>query len=261
LDLREEGQMPKLIATVPVRDEEWILPKTLADLSLYVDEIVVLDDGSTDRTPKIIRSFPKVTSIHTNPIGTKPFGNGQESVNRNRLLDMARARGAEVILQIDADEIFSDSIKTDLPKLLAQRSSVKFQICHLYGDINHFRVDADYGNFFRYRLYWMNRRLRFTPQPIIATPRAFDRKHKITCHTAKIVHFGWINPNIRSKHMKRYFEVYKMKNPGKSVSFEEFSSSEAMQAELRIVKQDDSQVIVRTWAEIMDQESQEKYRL
>jgi len=253
--------MPKVIAVMPVRDEEWILERSLADLSTYIDEIVMVDDGSTDRTPEIIRSFPKVTAIHTNPPGTRPFGNGCEANNRNKLLDMARARNAEIILQIDSDEIFSDSIKVELPKIIALKSSTKFQIVHLYGDMDHFRVDGDYGGFFRYRLFWMNRRLRFTPQPVIATPKAFDRKHKITCYSAKIVHFAWLDINTRTKHLKRYFEVYKMKNPGKSVSFEEFSSSEAMLSELRIVKQDNSQVITNTWAEVMGKESQEKYRL
>ena len=104
--------MPKVIAVMPVRDEEWILERSLADLSTYIDEIVMVDDGSTDRTPEIIRSFPKVTAIHTNPPGTRPFGNGCEANNRNKLLDMARHRGAEWILQIDADEIFEDAIKT-----------------------------------------------------------------------------------------------------------------------------------------------------
>lgn len=254
--MREEGQMPKLIATVPVRDEEWILEKTLTDLSLYVDEIVVLDDGSTDRTPKIIRSFPKITSIHTNPIGTKPFGNGQESVNRNRLLDMARARGAEVILQIDADEIIEDKIRTELPSILAKKASTRFQLCHLYGDIDHFRVDGDYGDFFRFRLYWVNRRLRFTPQPVIATPRGFDRKNTATSGV-KIVHYGWLKVD---KHMHRYHEVYQLKHR-KNISFEEFKSNKGMQDELRIINQNVDGIQIKPWTEIMGQESQEKYRL
>jgi glycosyltransferase involved in cell wall biosynthesis len=256
LDLREEGQMPKLIATTPVRDEEWILERSLTDLSLYVDEIVVLDDGSTDRTPEIIRSFPKVTSIHTNPIGTKPFGNGQESVNRNRLLSMARARNAEVILQIDADEVFEDKIKTELPNILAKRASTRFQLCHLWGDIDHFRVDGEYGDFFRFRLYWVNRRLRFTPQPIIATPRGWDRKNTATSGV-KIVHYGWLHNNT---HLRRYHEVYHLKHR-KNVSFEEFKSSKEMQDDLRIINQGTDGIQIKTWAEVMGAESQEKYRL
>jgi len=248
--------MPKLIATLPVRDEEWILEKTLIDLSTYVDEIVVVDDASIDRTPQIIRSFPKITAIHTNPLGTRPFNNGCESTNRNKLLDLARQRGAEVIFQVDADEVCESKMKIELPSILAKRSSIRFQLCHLWGDTEHFRVDNEYNNFFRFRLYWVNRRLRFTPQPIIATPRGFDRKNKASSGI-KIIHYGWLKAD---KHMRRYYEVYKIKHQ-KNISFEEFKSSKEMQAELRIINQNIDGIQLKTWAEMMGQESQEKYRI
>jgi len=247
----------KLIATLPVRDEEWILEKSLNDLSAYVDEIVVVDDGSIDRTPQIIRSFPKITAIHTNPPGTRPFGNGCEAHNRNRLLDMARQRGAAWILQLDADEIIEDRIKSELPNIFSKRCSTRFRLCHLWGDIDHFRVDGEWGEFWRFRMYMVNRRLRFGVQPIIATPRGFDRKNKYTSGL-KIVHYGWIKPE---KHLRRYYEVYRMKYPGKQVSFEEFSSSKEMQADLRIIEQDATKIKIATWTEVMGQGSQEKYKL
>jgi glycosyltransferase involved in cell wall biosynthesis len=249
--------MPKIVATIPVRDEEWILSKTLTDLSTYIDEIVILDDGSMDRTPEIIRSFPKVTAIHTNPPGTKPFGNGQESTNRNKLLQMARQRGAEVVLQLDADEIFEDAMGLELPNLLAKKSSVKFPILHLWGDTEHFRVDGEYGSFIRYRLYWMRDRLRFSPQPIIATLRGWDRRNKYKSNI-RLIHYGWLK---QDKHLRRYHEVYLMKHPEKRVSFEEFSGSKEMQSELKIVEQNTENIKIATWQEVMGTVSQEKFRL
>jgi glycosyltransferase involved in cell wall biosynthesis len=252
--------MPKLVATLPVRNEEWILSKTLTDLSTYVDEIVALDDGSSDKSLEILRECPKVVAIHCNPPGTLPFGNAQESTNRNKLLAMARQRKADVVLQIDADEMFEERIKAEMPRLLATGKSVKFKVCHLWRDTNHFRVDGEWGNFYRYRLYWMRRRLRFSPQPIIATPRAYDRKNR-TKSDLKIVHYGWIRPDIRMKHLRRYYEVYKLAYSRDKVEFEEFIDDKQRLDRLKVVDQDTSDIKVVTWSEIMGQEDQEKYRL
>jgi len=250
----------KVIAGMPVRNEEWILEKTLSDLSTFVDEIVIVDDGSTDRTPEIIRSFKKITAIHTNPPGTLPFCNGQESINRNKVLQLARQREADWYLQIDADEIFEDKIKDELYNLITKGCSVKFQICHFWDDINHFRVDGEWGKFFRYRLFRMRRRLRYSPQPIIATPRAFDRKNRYTSDI-KILHYGWISPQVRERSLHRYFEVYKLKHPHTRVTYEDFRDNLEMQAELRIVDQNKSDVKLATWQEIMGNTSQEKFKL
>ena len=249
----------KLIACMPVRNEEWLLAKTLADLSEYVDEIVCVDDGSTDNTPHILRSFPKVTAIHTNPPGTKPFHNAQESDNRNKVLELARQRGATTILQIDADEIFDDRIKAEMPKLLSRGCSTKFQICHLWDSLDKFRVDRDWGNFYRYRLYALKGHTRFSPQAIIATPKAYDRKNTFKSDV-KIVHYGWLCETVRLRSLRRYYEVYRLKHAKKKISWEEFKNSKEMQAELKIVSQFDVPTL-RSWAEMLPQVPQDKFAL
>lgn len=268
----------KLVACMPVRNEEWILEKTLGDLSTYVDEIVIVDDGSTDRTPEIIRSFDKVTAIHTNPPGTLPFNNGQESTNRNKTLELARQREAEWILQIDADEILTSNAGTALRYMMSKyNSTIKLKICHLWNDVDHFRVDGDWGGFYRWRIFRFHgeyfRRMRYSPQYLIATPKAYDRKHRIIADghydpstytvvpDVKIVHYGWLSPAIRERSLRRYYEVFKLKYPQKKTSFKCFAKSERMLGDLKIVKQDDRKIELNTWAEVMGNEPQEKYRL
>lgn len=256
--------MGKLIACMPVRDEEWILAKSLADLSNYVDEIVIVDDGSTDRTPEIIRSFKKVTAIHTNPPGTLPFGNGQEYVNRNKTLDLARERGAEWILQIDADEMLESRAGRHLPKLLRKGCSVQFPIFHLWGDTEHFRVDGEWGKFYRWSLFRLHgryaKRMRYGKNAIIAKPRAYDRKNTLRTDV-KIVHYGWLDPRVRERSLRRYYEVYRLKYPQKSVSFEEFRDSPEMHEDLKIINQAEKGLKVVPWRVVMGHESKEKYRL
>jgi len=252
--------MTKLIACMPVRNEQWILSKTLTDLSTYVDEIVIVDDGSTDDTPEIIRSFPKVTKIHTNPPGTKPFGNGQESDNRNKTLQMARERNADWVLQIDADERFEPRFKDEIHNLIDRGCSTKFRVLHFWEDTSQFRVDGEWGGFFRYCLFRLKPRMRFSPQHIIATPKAFDRKNRYKSDI-KLLHYGWIHPQQRERSLLRYYEVYKLKYPEKTVSFEQFKVSTEMQTDLRIVKQDAENLTTIPWEQEMGDLDRKDYIL
>jgi tetratricopeptide (TPR) repeat protein len=82
-----------LSAALIVRNEEEFLDSCLASLQGFVDEIVVVDTGSTDATKEIARA-------HGARVFDFPW-NDDFSRARNRALDLARG---EWILYIDADE-------------------------------------------------------------------------------------------------------------------------------------------------------------
>ena len=75
------------------RDEEAHLPACLRSIVDVVDEIVLVDTGSTDATVSIARSFG--ARVHEHP------WQGDFAAARNAALDLARG---EWILYIDADE-------------------------------------------------------------------------------------------------------------------------------------------------------------
>jgi hypothetical protein len=87
---------PLLSASLIVKDEEDVLGDCLASLAGFVDEIVVHDTGSTDRTREIAREHGAVV---TEGGWDDHFGDA-----RNRALE--RCRG-DWILQIDADEVLT----------------------------------------------------------------------------------------------------------------------------------------------------------
>jgi glycosyltransferase involved in cell wall biosynthesis len=47
----------RLSAAMMVRDEEENLPRCLASIKGLVDEIIVVDTGSKDRTPEIAKEY------------------------------------------------------------------------------------------------------------------------------------------------------------------------------------------------------------
>lgn len=85
----------KVSAIVPAYNEEKKIKAVLKALtqSRYIDEIICINDGSTDKTLKILQSTPEITIIN---------------LKRNRGKGFAVARGIErasgdIILLVDAD--------------------------------------------------------------------------------------------------------------------------------------------------------------
>ena len=82
------GDTMHLTAGMRVRDGELWAEECLRSLSSFVDDIVILDDGSTDRTVEICRSFDKVRHL---PRWPRSFCH--EAIARNVVLAMAGRRG------------------------------------------------------------------------------------------------------------------------------------------------------------------------
>ena len=55
----------KIIALLPVRNEAWVLPHSLACLSAFCDVVLVNDQNSEDESREICRRFPKVVLIES----------------------------------------------------------------------------------------------------------------------------------------------------------------------------------------------------
>ena len=55
----------KIIALMPVRNEAWVLPHSLACLSAFCDVVLVNDQNSEDESREICRTFPKVVLLES----------------------------------------------------------------------------------------------------------------------------------------------------------------------------------------------------
>lgn len=93
-------------AIIITKNEEQLLPECLASLS-WVDEIVVVDSGSTDSTVEIARNAGAKVHINADWPG---FG-------KQKQLAQHYASG-EWILAVDADEVITDELKNSILAML-----------------------------------------------------------------------------------------------------------------------------------------------
>lgn len=91
--LEAHSPKPVLTACLIVKNEEVDLPRCLASIKECVDEIVVVDTGSTDRTVEIAQSFGARTS----------FFEWCDDFSAARNFSLQQARG-DFILWVDADD-------------------------------------------------------------------------------------------------------------------------------------------------------------
>jgi hypothetical protein len=113
----------KLIALLPFKDEAWILPAYLSSVAPVVDEIIALDDGSTDASRQLVEAAGG-TVVANEDTG---LGWAEHSVaTRSRmnaawatLLRLGRERGGTHFLCLDADEALTAPCRAHLREALA----------------------------------------------------------------------------------------------------------------------------------------------
>jgi glycosyltransferase involved in cell wall biosynthesis len=86
----------KVIAVMPAYNAESTLPATVADIPAgSVDEIILVDDGSTDRTVELARSMGLTVIVHERNQG---YGGNQKTCYRHAL-----DHGADIVVMIHPD--------------------------------------------------------------------------------------------------------------------------------------------------------------
>jgi len=122
----------KITPVIIVKNAEGTIKKTLQSL-LQFGEVVVYDNGSTDKTKDIVKFFNNVNLIEGDFLGFGPTKNKAASYSTNKW-----------VLSLDADEVLNDEFIVNLSKIDLDSSCVyrilrtnyykKQQIKHCWGD-------------------------------------------------------------------------------------------------------------------------------
>src|SRR3989338_10852927 len=99
----------KLSLCIAVFNEEKNLHYPLDSAINLVDEVIIVDGGSTDRTIKVAKSYGKKVKIINSENLVMFHKNKQKAIE---------AAQGEWILQLDADEEISEDLKKEIQKIV-----------------------------------------------------------------------------------------------------------------------------------------------
>lgn len=209
-----------------VKNEEhrW-LRETLTEMKKVCDRIVVLDDGSTDRTPFICAEYGGAKVIHK----SNSLWATNEVQRRKELWGLAQPEHGDWIVCLDADEILTDA--EDLPKILKlidlnypDIGSVHLPLFDMWNS-KHYRNDSywtahnrQWDIAVRYdqnkQYVWRETALHCGRFPLNAADKACGSNMKIK-------HMGWSTPEDRLTKYTRYMQA---DSDGKYGSLEQYKS-------------------------------------
>jgi glycosyltransferase involved in cell wall biosynthesis len=133
--------MKNIIASLGVKNEEWIIDRTLSALDNFCEKIIIVDDHSTDKTEEICKSYDKVEWYVTREHDWKVRDDGyQKTVALNAL----HKHNPDYVIFLDADEIPFTNMPNFINNLSGDDEEVQLwtiPFVHLWADENHYRVD------------------------------------------------------------------------------------------------------------------------
>ena len=176
-----------LSAAMIVRDEERFIEECLLSIKEVVDEVVIVDTGSTDKTREIaVKHGAKVYDL--------PW-TGNFAAARNRALEHS---SGEWILYIDADERLRPADKSYVRDILSDRGKAGYTV--------RFYPIIGYTFYREYRIFRNDPRIRFEGvihESMLSPLKAFEREEGLVIGEADLAidHVGY-EGDLTDKHVR-----------------------------------------------------------
>jgi len=193
--------MPKLVVMLRVKDGMFFVIEWLQCFEKIADEIVVLDNSSTDGTYEVLKAHPKVVDI----IRTEGYNEGRD---KNLLYNHVRKRAPDWCLWVDVDEIFEPELtRAYFDKLMKSRIVNKFAFRRF-----HFITREHFaGSWFRLnysaghdRIMWRENSSGYFENFIMDSPNVKGIKGLKWPTNYRLMHLGYINKEIVQKKAELY---------------------------------------------------------
>ena len=193
--------MPKFVVMLRVKDGMLFAEEWLRCFEKLADEIVVLDNGSTDGTYEHLKAHPKVVDI----IRTEGYNEGRD---KNLLYERTRQRQPDWILWIDIDEVFEPQLtRAHFDRLMRRKFVNKYAFRRFHFiDREHFA-----GSWFRLnysaghdRILWRESSSGYFENFILDSPNVKGIKGLKVNTNFRLKHLGYISKDLVDKKKELY---------------------------------------------------------
>lgn len=180
--------MFKISVCMIVKNEEKFLERCLESLKKFVDEIIIVDTGSIDRTIEIAKNFTeKIYSI-----------NWENDFSKARNFSISKA-SYDWIFVVDADEIVFEFNKNDIKKILLKNNKILGRVEIL----NIFKNDQGIETVYKERISRFFSKLEYKYQGSIheqlISIEKNNQNYKFAYLPLKIKHYGYTDNILKEK--------------------------------------------------------------
>lgn len=206
--------MAKIVAAIGFKNEaNFYLERVIKDLLSYVDEVVCVDDYSTDNSAKVAQSAGALVYPNTGVSCKECEGEYYDFVTQKAL-----DRNPDWILRPDADEIFEEKFKREIRKVTtSDKLFAQFDSYEMWTETQYVRY---WEALSCRKFYRVHSELRFSvgrmpahgptiPYQILELPpeKGWPERYRFK-------HYGFANEELRQRRIDRNLDyskkIYKM---------------------------------------------------
>ena len=196
--------MAKLVVMIRLKDSITFIHEWLACYEKLADEIVALDNGSTDGCVEILQAHPKVVEI----IQTVGYNEGRD---KKLLYAGMRSRNPDWCLWVDVDEIMEPGVtRKDLDRLMTNQfiNRYAFRRFH-FSDTVHFAASAYWRNYSagHDRVLWREQPAGYFEDKVLDSPNVKGITGIKIPTNIRLKHLGYINKELVDRKAAVYRSV------------------------------------------------------